>query len=94
MQTEEMRLDGNAAAGALREIFVQEMTVAIATCARCGMAHEIGALLEYGHSMGIVLRCPGCDEAMLRFARASHWVRLDPSCVSFIMIPIATEVST
>ena len=87
MQIEDMRLDGNAAAGALREIFAQEMTVAIATCAGCGTARKIGALLEYGHAMGVVLRCPGCDTAMLRFARIPGRLRLDASGISFIMIP-------
>jgi hypothetical protein len=87
MQIEEMRLDGNAAAGALREIFAQEMTNAVATCVGCGTAREIGALLEYGHSMGIVLRCPGCDKAMLRLARTPGWLRLDASGISYLMIP-------
>ena len=87
MQIEEMRLDGNAAAGALRQIFAQEMTVAIATCAGCGTARRIGALLEYGHAMGVVLRCPGCDTAMLRFARTAGWLRLDASGISYLLIP-------
>ena len=87
MQTEEMRLDGNAAAGPLREIFAQEMTVAIATCVGCGTAREIGTLLEYGHAMGVVLRCPGCDKAMLRFVRTTGWLRLDVSGVTYLMIP-------
>lgn len=87
MQIEEMRLDGNAAAGALREIFAQEMTVAVATCAGCGTAREIGTLLEYGHAMGVVLRCPGCDMAMLRFVRTPGWLRLDASGISYLMIP-------
>jgi hypothetical protein len=87
MQSEELRLDGNAAAGALREIFAQEMTVAVATCAGCGTAREIGALLEYGHAMGVVLRCPGCDRAMLRLVHTSGWLRLDASGISCLMIP-------
>jgi hypothetical protein len=87
MQIEEMRLDGNAAAGALREIFAQEMTVAIATCAGCGTASKIGALLEYGHAMGVILRCPGCDTAMLRFTRTAGWLRLDASGISYLMMP-------
>lgn len=37
MQIEEIRLDGNAAAEALREIFSQEMTVAVATFAAGGL---------------------------------------------------------
>ena len=87
MQSEELRLDGNAAAGALREIFAKEMTVAVATCAACGTAREIGALLEYGHAMGVVLRCPGCDSAMLRLVHTSGWLRLDASGISCLMIP-------
>ena len=59
MQTEDLRLDGNAAGGVLREMFTHEMTAALATCAGCGTMGPIGALLEYGPRMGIVLRCPG-----------------------------------
>jgi hypothetical protein len=87
MQVEQMRMDGNAAAGALREIFAQEMTVAAATCTGCGAEHEIGALLDYGHAMGIVLRCPGCDTAMLRMSRTSSWLYLDTSGISCLRVP-------
>lgn len=87
MQIEEMRLDGNAAAGALREIFAQEMTVAGATCTGCGGERAVGTLLEYGHAMGIVLRCPGCDTAMLRIARTPGWLRLDASGISYLRVP-------
>jgi hypothetical protein len=90
MQMEEMRLDGNAAAGALREIFAQEMTVAVATCAECGSAREVGSLLAYGHTMGTVLGCPDCDAAMLRFTHTPGWLRLDASGISFLMIPERT----
>ena len=91
MQVEELRLDGNAAGGALREIFAQEMTTAVATCAGCGTAREIGALLEYGHGMGIVLRCPGCDTPMLRFVRTPGWRHLDASGISYLMIPESNQ---
>ena len=36
MQTSEMKLDGNAIAGLLGEIFAVEMTTAHGTCASCG----------------------------------------------------------
>ena len=91
MQIEEMRLDGNAVAGALREIFVQEMTVAVATCSGCGKAREVGELLAYGHGMGIVLGCPSCDSAMVRFAHTPGWVRMDVSGISYLMIPERVE---
>ena len=62
MQTEEMRLDGNAAGGMLRDVFTHEMTAALATCAGCRAVGPVGALLEYGHGMGVVLRCPACGD--------------------------------
>lgn len=87
MQTEEMRLDGNAAGGALRQVFAQEMTPALASCTGCGTRRSVGALLEYGHRMGVVLRCPVCEAAMLRIVRTPGWLRVDASGISFLMIP-------
>ena len=87
MQIEEMRLDGNAAGGMLREVFTHEMTAALATCAGCGTVGPIGALLEYGHHMGIVLRCPSCDTAVLRIVRTPGLLRLDPSGILLLTIP-------
>ena len=87
MQIEEMRLDGNAAAGALREVFSSEMTVALTTCAGCRVERAVGSLLEYGYAMGIVLRCPGCDTAILRIVRMPGWFCLDTSGAGLLRIP-------
>jgi hypothetical protein len=87
MQTEEMRLDGNAAGGMLRDVFTHEMTAALATCAGCRASRPVGALLEYGHGMGIILRCPGCDAPVLRIARTAGLIRFDPSGVLLLTIP-------
>ena len=87
MQTEEMRLDGNAAAGTLREIFARDMTAALARCSACGDTAPMATLLEYGHAMGVVLRCPSCDSTVLRVARTPGWIRVDAAGVSFLMIP-------
>ena len=93
MQTDEMRLDGNAAAGLLRELFVRDMTGAMATCRACGNVGPIDGLLEYGHQMGIVLRCPTCDGVVLRLVHIPGAVRLDPSGIALLIladdVPIA-----
>ena len=93
MQTEKMRLDGNAAAGALRELFVRDVTAAVATCAGCGSEGAVGSLLEYGHGMGIVLRCPRCDAPMLRLVRAPGWLRVDASGISVLLIPDSVPIT-
>lgn len=88
MQTEEMRLDGNAAGGMLREVFASEMTAALVTCAGCGTVEPVGALLEYGQSMGVILRCPVCDTPVLRVTRTPRWLRVDASGMSLLTIPV------
>lgn len=61
-----LRLDGNAAAGVLAEIFGHEMTSAESTCAHCGRTSPLASLMLYGGQVGTVLRCPTCDGVQLR----------------------------
>ena len=93
MQTEPTRLDGNAAGGALLDLFARDVTAALATCAGCGDVRAVGALLAYGHAMGVILRCPGCGAAMLRLARTPGWLRVDASGVGLLAIPDDRPVS-
>ena len=61
-----IHLDGNGAAGVLREVFAAEMTDSSCTCAGCGRSSAVGGLLLYGGAMGTVLRCPTCGAVVLR----------------------------
>ena len=74
---EELRLDGNAAAGSLGELLAFDVTTAIAVCDGCGRSSPVGALLFYDQPMGTVLRCPGCAQLMLCATRIRGVVRLD-----------------
>ena len=80
------RVDGNAAAGILSEIFVPDLTAARAKCAGCGVTRTIGTLIVYAHGMGMVVRCPGCDRVMLRLARTPTHVWLDSTGATSIVI--------
>jgi len=62
---DELRLDGNAAAGLLGEIFAFEVTSAAVTCDGCGGVSAVGALMLYAKDMGAVLRCPACGQVMI-----------------------------
>ena len=66
---EDLRLDGNAAAGLLGELFAFEITTATAVCDGCGAASPIGALPVYRHHMGTVLRCPACNQVLMAVTR-------------------------
>lgn len=75
---ERHKLDGNAAAGVLREIFPFEMTIAEAACVGCDATYQVGALVAYIHQMGTIVRCPTCDNALIRIAqgRGRYWLDL------------------
>jgi Family of unknown function (DUF6510) len=82
MESADLKLDGNAAGGELREIFGAEMTVVRATCAACGAVREMAELTVYAHAPGTVFRCASCDAVLVRIVRAESRVWLDPSGVS------------
>jgi hypothetical protein len=84
-----LRLDGNAAAGILSEIFVPDLTAARATCAHCGASGEVGALMVYAHGMGTVVRCPDCDGVVLCVARTGTRIWFDATGARSIVIATA-----
>jgi len=86
---EQLRLDGNAAAGLLSEVFARDATTARATCMQCGATDSVGALTLYAHEMGAVLRCPGCEAIVLRLARTNSAVWLDATGAKCLVISVA-----
>ena len=72
------RLDGNVAAGALAAVFAFEVTGARFTCAACGATTVFAEHHAYADGPGTVVRCPGCEAAVVRVAETpGHtWVDL------------------
>ena len=83
--------DGNILAGAMAEVFVREVTAAVACCAGCGRATVVAELVVYGPDPGLVARCPGCGEAVLRLARTPTSVWLDVSGMSTLRLPVGAD---
>jgi NAD-dependent SIR2 family protein deacetylase len=82
----ENKLDGNAAAGILQAIFPFEMTLAQVTCTGCGATNAIGATAAYMHGMGTVIRCPSCDNVLIRIALVRGHYLLDLRGVRVLQI--------
>ena len=74
---EALMLDANAAAGVLFDIFNTEMTSSPTECAYCGREGEVGMLLAFMHGPGVVLRCPTCQNVVLRMVRTPDATYLD-----------------
>ena len=86
---QETRLDGNAAAGMMSEMFVRDMTSAEVTCAGCGASRPMASLVLYGHAMGVVLRCPDCDAAMLRMVKTPRVLSVDASGMALLVLRVS-----
>ena len=87
MDSVNVPLDGNSAAGLLSEVFSVDLTVARATCAHCDAVGLLGALTMWAVEMGAVLRCPTCDGVVLRLTSTPAAVWLDASGARSIAIP-------
>jgi hypothetical protein len=75
---DKLKLDGNAAAGTLGEIFSFEVTTAHYACEGCGRVAHIGEAMAYMTEIGTIVRCPSCDNALIRLAhnRGRYWIDL------------------
>jgi hypothetical protein len=82
----EHKLDGNAAAGTLQTIFPFDMTLVQATCTGCGATNSIGATAAYMHGMGTIVRCPSCDNVLIRVAQVKGRSFLDMRGVRVLQI--------
>ena len=78
MESDERRLDGNAAAGMLGEIFPFEMTMAQIRCAGCGAVEPVGAEMAYMDAPGMVMRCVHCERVLLTVVHGvrRYWLEM------------------
>jgi uncharacterized protein DUF6510 len=82
------RLDGNAAAGPLADLFAVDVTEARSHCAACGTTTMLGAHHLYADAPALVLRCPSCTEVVLRFAAQEGRLLLDLRGCRLLVVPV------
>lgn len=80
-------LDGNAAAGALREVFAVDITSASARCGGCGQTGVFAEVRLYVDAPGLVARCPGCDGVLMRVVKTDTDTYLDLQGLSYLKLP-------
>jgi Family of unknown function (DUF6510) len=78
IDAQQLRLDGNAAAGLFQEVFVHELTAARGACAACGAVGQMGAQHLYmaPRAPGAVLRCATCEGVLMVVVHAGGRYRL------------------
>jgi hypothetical protein len=83
----ERRLDGNALAGPLTELFAVDLTAAGSTCAHCGGTAALSEHHLYRDAPAQVLRCRDCSGVLLRYSADDERVRADLSGLSLLTVP-------
>lgn len=78
MDGAQLKLDGNAMAGLMQELFVGDITAARGACAGCGSIADIGEqdAFMYPLSPGAVLRCAGCESVLMVMVRTRTSLRV------------------
>lgn len=81
-------LDGNTLGGVMSEVFVVDVTAASFTCATCGRTGPVAELRLYDPGLGLVARCPGCEEVVVRYVRTPAAAMLDLQGTTSLRIPL------
>ena len=87
--TADRRLDANATAGPLAELFTVDLTVAMATCAGCGNTAPLAAHPLYADAPALVVRCPNCTAVVLRYASTGGRLRLDLTGARLLTVTVS-----
>jgi hypothetical protein len=80
----ERELDANALAGTLEALFGTDMTAIPGRCAHCGTLNMVGAMRAYTRAPGAVLRCPACDEVVIRVVETPDATFIDTRGIAYL----------
>ena len=96
MDETQLRLDGNAAAGILRAVFVHDASAARGACACCGTIARLGSqhLYRYPRSPGGVLRCASCQDVLMVVVEIGGRYRIGLRGLRWLELPDSVESAT
>jgi hypothetical protein len=77
-------LDGNAAAGALSDIFTIDITSAVGRCENCGAVKPFAQAMVFTDAPGLVARCPACESVLLRLVTTGERIYLDMRGIAYL----------
>ncbi|MFJ8613553.1 DUF6510 family protein [Streptomyces sp. NPDC093675] len=81
-------VDGNALAGPLADVFAVDVTAATSRCAHCGRTGPLAGLRVYVQAPGLVARCQGCGQVLMRLVRAPGAAWLDMRGITALSVPL------
>jgi Family of unknown function (DUF6510) len=91
MTSSDLWSDGNALAGPLHDVLCVEVTTAIGRCTNCGRTAAMTEAQVFDHAPGVVARCPGCGQALLRLVQGPGRAWLDLRGLTYLQLPVPDE---
>jgi ribosomal protein S27E len=91
MTSSNLSSDGTALAGPLDAVFRVEVTTAIGRCTNCGREGPMAEARVFDHAPGVVARCPGCGQVLMRMVRGPGRAWLDLRGLTWLQVPVPEE---
>jgi ribosomal protein S27E len=91
MTTSNRWTDGNALAGPLHDVLCVEVSTAIGRCTGCGRTAPMAEVRVFDHAPGVVARCPGCGQVLVRLVRGPGRAWLDLRGLTYLQLPVPKE---
>ncbi len=86
-----MKLDVNAAAGPLRDIFAIDVTMATCECNHCAKSGPLAEALVFAMEPGLIVRCANCEGVLMRVVNGEGRTWLDLRGMSFLQFPVSLQ---
>jgi hypothetical protein len=91
MTSPDLESDGNALAGPFHDVFCVEVSTAIGSCTACGRTGPMAEVRVFDHAPGVVARCRGCGQVLVRLVRGSGRAWLDLRGLAYLQVPVPEE---
>jgi ribosomal protein S27E len=83
--------DGTALSGPLHDLFRVDISTAVGRCTGCGRTTPMAEVRVFDHAPGVVARCPGCDQVLLRLVPGPGRAWLDLRGLSYLQLPAPNQ---
>jgi ribosomal protein S27E len=83
--------DGTALAGPLQSVLAVEVTTAVGRCSGCGRTAPMAEVRVFDHAPGVVARCPGCGQVLVRLVRGPGRAWLDLRGLAYLQLPVPDQ---
>ena len=84
-------LDGNMMAGEMLDLLSADITTASGRCVACGSTITMAQARVYTDAPGMVMRCPSCDNVLLRLVRNPSRAWMDLRGLTYLEVAVSTD---